>query len=268
MVVKLLSHLHPQHRPNLHRLRNLIFDFGMAWWTRRRVPDLLVTMDWASKHASQFYANPKFQEALDDRVRKWNPGARDRTGTVDKCGWPDMPNGMPQYFRRNTCLHDDFRKGLNSSILVPSLTKGCCIASKTIGSSGKFYFNNDSTWPRQGSHDSEYEYAPNIGVEEQEVEFPAGTVRKKNVVRLTAINGDNGMCSGRGSKNDPLCHKTVFANGALQTMDLFASARFDVVAKVPADQGLVWAIWTFHYEEHIPHDGCEGYSCFRDGFSG
>ena len=109
----------------------------------------------------------------------------------------DMPDGMPQYFAETLAYMT--ARG-NSSILVPSLTKGCCIASKTIGSGGKFYFNNDSTWPRQGSHDSAYEYAPNIGVEEQEVEFPAGTVRKKNVVRLTAINGDNGMCSGRGSR--------------------------------------------------------------------
>ena len=38
--------------------------------------------------------------------------------------------------------------------------------------------------------------------------------------------------------------------------------------KVAPEFGVCSAIWTFHYEEHIPHDGCDKYSCFRDGFTG
>jgi len=40
----------------------------------------------------------------------------------------------------------------------------------------------------------------------------------------------------------------------LQTMDLFASGRYEVVARFPQMKGVVYAVWTFHYEHHFGPD--------------
>lgn len=72
----------------------------------------------------------------------------------------------------------------------------------------------------------------------------------RSVLRLTGINGDNDECLNcEFTHTCHLCHKEVFSSGVVQTADIFASGRYEVVAKVPPDSGLVWAIWTFHYEE-------------------
>ena len=36
--------------------------------------------------------------------------------------------------------------------------------------------------------------------------------------------------------------------------------RLQVIAKVANASGMVWALWTFHYEEHLPHD-CNDFTC-------
>ena len=54
----------------------------------------------------------------------------------------------------------------------------------------------------------------------------------------------------------------------IQTADIFASGKYDVIAKVPARSGLVWAMWTFHQEEHIADGSCHSYQCYRDAFHG
>merc|ERR1711871_1757447 len=125
-----------------------------------------------------------------------------------------------------------------------------------------------------------------------EVEYPHGSKPiRKNVMRLTSFNADNVLCTNPfppsqcGDSNNCgegtpchscwmrakklMCHKQVASSGIVQTSEMFASGRYDVIAKVPGDRGLVWAVWTFHYEEHIPGElGCEDYTCYSDGFKG
>lgn len=40
--------------------------------------------------------------------------------------------------------------------------------------------------------------------------------------------------------------------GGLITADIYGSGMYTVVAKVPQAPGMVWAIWTYHYELHMP----------------
>jgi hypothetical protein len=42
----------------------------------------------------------------------------------------------------------------------------------------------------------------------------------------------------------------INSGAVVQTTDLFASGRFSIKAKVPRVKGMVWALWTFHYETH------------------
>jgi hypothetical protein len=42
----------------------------------------------------------------------------------------------------------------------------------------------------------------------------------------------------------------VESGAVVQTTDFFASGRYTVRAKVPRIKGMVWALWTFHYETH------------------
>lgn len=73
------------------------------------------------------------------------------------------------------------------------------------------------------------------------MQFPrSAPARRKNVLRLTSINKDNEMCSVpcQGASCE-LCHKMIMSSGVVQTRDIFASARYDVVAKAPASSGLV-----------------------------
>lgn len=76
------------------------------------------------------------------------------------------------------------------------------------------------------------------------VQFPqSAPPLHKNVLRLTSINKDNEMCRAlcEGGSCD-LCHKMIMSSGVVQTRDIFASARYDVVAKVPASSGLVCVV--------------------------
>lgn len=79
---------------------------------------------------------------------------------------------------------------------------------------------------------------------------------KKNVLKLTAINEDDpDNCPG------PKCHKIVSSSGSVSTANITASGRYTVIAKVPKASGLIWAVWTFHFEQHLPHM-CNDYSCY------
>ena len=58
----------------------------------------------------------------------------------------------------------------------------------------------------------------------------------KHVLRLRAFADDDG----------------TFRSGCiLETAKLYASGSFSMRAKVPAKKGLVFSLWTFHYEEHF-----------------
>jgi len=181
------------------------------------------------------FADPNFLQSFDDKLRAFNgPLARDSTGSVDRCGWPDKPAdkaGSLQYHRRTAPLHIDFKNGLDPAELVVSFTKGCCQEDK-YAKGNKFYRN--------------------LNIVKDTVNGQA-----KNVLALTAWNKDdpNSGCPGEG------CHKLVTSSGTVATADLFASGKYEVIAKVAKASGLVWAIWTYHYEEHLPHD-CANYSCW------
>eukprot|EP00940_MAST-03C_sp_MAST-3C-sp2_P000259 g259.t1 len=62
---------------------------------------------------------------------------------------------------------------------------------------------------------------------------------RRNVLRLKAT----------GSFDDD--GEWTFESGALiQTANFYSSGRFSIRAKVPAVLGIVFSMWTFHYEEH------------------
>jgi hypothetical protein len=42
----------------------------------------------------------------------------------------------------------------------------------------------------------------------------------------------------------------VESGAVVQTRDFFASGRYELKAKVPRVEGMIWALWTFHYETH------------------
>ena len=257
-----------------------------------------------SKSSSQLYANPEFLKHYDDIIRDWNPEATNRTGQVDSCGFPlskkdsntaDLTEPEKENTKRLSCFYDDFSQGLELKNFRPLLQKGCCKGPPN-SAVGCWNFNNsaDGYYP-EGCNEAgseAYKYNGNIGVESMEVEYPHGSPKVlKNVMRLTSFNKDNDLCTTPFPPNqcgDPnncdegtechscwmrakklMCHKKVESSGIVQTNDMFASGRYEVVAKVPGDRGLVWAIWTFHYEEHIPGElGCEDYTCYSDGFKG
>lgn len=191
------------------------------------------------KGGIHLYADPAFQQKKDDAIRNL-PGntpasARESTGTVTECGWPDKPadaSSPDQWHRRSTPMLEDFSNGLDPDTMVVGLQKGCCQADKY----------------------AENKYAKNINIVKDTVNGV-----EKNVLEFTAYNADNAdLCPG------PKCKKDVTSSGTIATADHFASGSYEVVAKVPAAQGLVWAVWTFHYEEHLPDD-CSSYTCWCDG---
>lgn len=102
-----------------------------------------------------------------------------------------------------------------------------------------------------------------VNVTQDTVEYPPGVFRQKNVLDLIAMNQDNpqpDIC-GNCKVNEPCpsCHKRVRAAGAVQTAELYASGRYDVLAKVPAASGLVWAVWYVaqplrHVDAHCIHN--------------
>lgn len=48
------------------------------------------------------------------------------------------------------------------------------------------------------------------------------------------------------------CEKIVTSAGGIITADIYASGVYTVIAKAPAAPGLTWAVWTYHYELHVP----------------
>ena len=187
------------------------------------------------KGTIHLYADPQFQQDKDDAIRQFSgPLSRNLTGTIDRCGWPATPasttnNISEQWQRRSTKMYEDFSNGLDPTKIVVGLQKGCCDVDK--------YAANP--------------YHKNINIVTDIVDGV-----KKNVLQLTAYNEDNPtLCPG------PKCKKDVSSSGTIATADIFASGRYEVRAKVPKASGLVWAMWTFHYEEHLPND-CSKYTCW------
>ena len=194
--------------------------------------------------AIHLYADPQFLQIYDNRIRALSnaSAAMNYTGVMDRCGWP-LPDGkgaagtqgageectaLPctgkEFKRTTTGLFDDFSNGLDSKKWTVALKKGCC--ERTPGSANIFERNIFTEW------DSE---------EEGGEQFPVLALRSHAI-------DDTLTCPG------PECHKIVKHGGSIATSDLYASGRYDVVAKVPASSGLIWAVWTYHYEEHFPTD--------------
>jgi hypothetical protein len=241
--------------------------------------ELDIDMGGTSKRSSQLYANPEFQQHYDNLIREWNPSASTRSGTVDSCGFPigekaDTSTPSLEDFKRETCFYEDFNDGLNLASLRPLEQKACCERGPDESTVGCWIWSNGTDYPRGCSESGGgYKFNGNIGIEEMDVVYPHNTKpRKKNVLRLTSRNDDADICNNpftNPADKKKLCHKIIKSSGLVQTNDMYASARFDVVAKVPADRGLVWAIWTFHQEQHVPGKlGCENYTCYADGFPG
>jgi beta-glucanase (GH16 family) len=44
----------------------------------------------------------------------------------------------------------------------------------------------------------------------------------------------------------------VTSSGSIATARIFGSGLYEVVAKVPQASGMIWAIWTYHYEPRLP----------------
>lgn len=192
-----------------------------------------VAVNMGQHGAIHLFADPQFLQGYDDKIRAWNPDAKDWTGTTDRCGWPDQPASTApksaQYQRQSTPMHEDFSNGLDPATVVVARVKGCCDEDK--------YAANP--------------FAKNINVATDTVNGV-----EKNVLALTAHNVDDpNLCPG------PSCHKIVSSTGAVATAGIFASGRYEVIAKVPASPGLVWAVWTFTYSEHLPHD-CSKWTCW------
>ena len=236
-------------------------------------------MGGTSKRSSQLYANPEFQKYYDDLIREWNPSASTRTGTVDSCGFPkgdkaDTSTPELEDFKRETCMYEDFNQGLILEKLRPLEQKACCEQGPPESGVGCWKWSNGTTYPKGCSTSGGgYKFNGNIGVEEMSVEYPHNSnPKRKNVLRLTSRNDDASICSDpftTPADKKKLCHKVLKSSGLVQTNDMYGSARFEVIAKVPADRGLVWALWTFHQELHVPGKlGCEDYSCYADGFPG
>lgn len=187
-----------------------------------------MNVNWTSRGAIHLFADPAFAQGYDDKIRSRNgPLSANMTGTQDSCGWPGQtPAQAPasaQWTRSTEPFHDDFSNGFRKeNFVVATGTKQCC--------DGKNLRKN--------------------------VDVVTDVVNgvTKNVVKLTATNADI-RCPG------PSCRKLVVTSGAFQTSRFYGAGHYEVVAKVPAASGMIWAIWTFHYEEHLPTDPTN-YSCW------
>lgn len=185
-----------------------------------------VGVDWENHRGLHLYSNPAFMQHYDDLVRERNgKEASTMSGTLDDCGWPGLtPTQAPkhaQWTRQTTPFFDDFRNGLDpANFLVATGEKGCCDPVITKN--------------------------VNIGTD-------VVNGKTKNVLELTAWNGDVKY------PNQPV-RKKVNNAGMVKTAGHFASGRYEVDAKVPAASGVVWAVWTYHYEEHFPAM-CDRYTC-------
>lgn len=78
---------------------------------------------------------------------------------------------------------------------------------------------------------------------------------EKPVLALTAVSRDSPGCATGGK-----CKKIVYSAGALATAMHFGSGVYEVMAKVPDAPGMIWAVWAYHYEPHMPGD-CSKFTC-------
>ena len=95
---------------------------------------------------------------------------------------------------------------------------------------------------QKGSQLGNVELAEGVSVptQQQQVRGGAHTNSKQNVLRLHAHANRSSTAKIKGT-------------GALvQTAALFSSGFFEIKARLPAVQGMVFALWTFHYETHRP----------------
>lgn len=198
-----------------------------------------VHVDMGQHGAIHLFADPEFQQGFDEKVRQLNGKAEAqlRTGIGDRCGWPNVtaseaPDHL-QHVKRTKVFYDDFSRGLRNDSWNIALTKGCC--------------DKDPV-------DVENPFRRNINILRDNVHG-----KEKNVLALTAWNEDDtSTCPGDN------CTKIVHSSGTVSTANLFASGRYEVIAKVADAPGLVWALWTFHYEEHLPSD-CATEHCWCVG---
>ena len=86
----------------------------------------------------------------------------------------------------------------------------------------------------------------------ENVEIVVDTVdgKKQNVVKLTARTYVTAANASSASVVGDEAGPTVWEAALLQTAELYASGRYEIKAKVPRAQGLVWGVWTYHYENH------------------
>ena len=211
-----------------------------------------IDMGGTSKRSSQLYANPQFQQYYDDLIRKWNPDAANRTGTVDGCGFPigevaDTSTPQLENFKQQNCFYEDFNAGLNLNTLRPLEQKACCERGPPQSTVGCWKWSNGTTYPKGCStQEVGYKFNGNIGVEDMDVVYPHNTKpQRKNVLRLTSRNEDAGICSDplvTPACKSKMCHKVIKSSGLVQTSDMYASARFDVVAKVPGTNILFFPV--------------------------
>jgi hypothetical protein len=189
--------------------------------------------------AIHLFADPAFQQQFDDKIRALSgaQAARNSTGVGDRCGWPNLtateaPMAL-QYQRRTSAFYDDFSGGLRNESWGIALAKGCCDFEPAVGLNP---------------------FRRNLNIVVDEVNGV-----QKQVLAMTAWNEDDASsCPG------PACFKNVRSSGTVSTTDIFGSGRYEVVAKVANASGLVWALWTFHYEEHLPSD-CTKDTCWCEG---
>ena len=193
------------------------------WWDQLKTragssfitdSDVKVEVNWNNDRALHLWADPRFNQIMDQRIRDRNgPESHTMSGTMDPCGWPGKTpseaSAAMQRIRRTEPLNENFEQGLSPDSLVVMQDKGCC--SKRL---------------------------------EDNVDLVRDTVDgvRKPVLRLRAHSMDSG-CPGTH------CKKHLNNTGVVATADLFGSGRYEVRAKVPQASGMVWAIWTFHGEE-------------------
>jgi len=183
------------------------------WWDQletaagesfRTNSDTTVNVNWNNGRALHLWADPAFNQKMDQRIRDRNgPESNTMSGTMDSCGWPDKkPNEAlqpAQRIRRTEPFHDDFRKGFRPESLVVMQDKGCCSARL-----------------------------------EDNVDLVLDTVDgvSKPVLRLRAHSMDYG-CPG------PHCKKHLNNTGVVTTADFFGSGRYEVRAKVSSSLYLI-----------------------------
>ena len=200
---------------------------------------LHVEVNMAQHGAIHLFADPSFQQSFDNKIRHWNNKWHTHSGTVDRCQWPLQPGHKAplerQTVRRTTPLVEDFSQGLQSDRFVIALQKGCCKENKTDPSGNKFQRNLF-------------------------IDTDVVNGESKNVLVMRAWNADDPHTCKNHTSSDG-CFKEVTSSGTIASADLFASGRYEVVAKVPAASGLIWAVWTFHFENHLPSD-CASHTCW------